>query len=1790
MNMAEKCTACPLHQTQGVTSVCIGGKGTLTSEFMILVERPTKSEDDRGVPFVGFSGKLLISILEKAGVKYPDEVYLTYAAKCHLPDTAPKELKRQSITSCFEAWLKKEILTAKPKVIVAAGAEPLLLLTSLTGIMKHRGTFIDAEVEGFKFKVMPTLSPAFLLQEHRELEYLVVQDIKRAYNAVKQGISCWSMEKLAQLDYKRVTTLEQFDELYKELKRKKIIACDIETRGKDVYFCEEYQKDGFHPIVSIQFSTGPRSAWFLPLSHSEFSWNSRELSIIIPLLKEVLESEETFLIGHNFKFDSKWLKKWYNITPRLSFDTMLAHGLFGETSSSLKKLAWEHCVDTETECITKEKGWTRYNELSINDNILAFNVETRQTQWEQVKKVHIVSNYKGKLFYTTGINALTTSEHRWPVEYRGFGKNRNKKQIITKRTKELFNTIEGAILKSAFHNAPVVPKYSDSFVKLAAWYFTEGNLKNNSKNIEISQSCAINPQKVVDINKNLVSCGAYFSKDEKTGKRGSRRNSGLCVRRFSDYKKGIVRFGLSGDFVDKLTSVIKGEDKIPSLEFLTSLTKKQLHQFVMTCIAGDGYINKKTLIFTQKNKKRTDMFCIAAILDGWAPSRTTHKHGGEEVTLGVLNKRGKYRKYIHNMENKEQLYNGDIWCPVTTSGYWVAKRNNSIFITGNTDLGGYEEAQSAYTEDLEGDKTGKWDMYYYPLETLSTYGCCDADVTFRLFEILDMKLSKNPKLMALFKILTKASRAFLDIEHEGIKIDKPYLEQLGIDLDLDMKRLREEFNQVACREIAQIESEMLEAATSKKTGKILKNKPTTFNIESSDHISKLFYDKMKMPINDRHRSKKTNDASVGKKALEELSKRNPIAKILMEYRTLSKQKEGFVSAYPRYIDGFNRIHPDYKLIKFYNEDVDKEQGTTTGRLACSDPNLQQVPSRDEDKKIKKLFIPDHSSHWLMDCLAPGTRILTSDFQWKNIENLIIGDELIGFDEALDKNTKLRKSIVEKTGSRISKRYKVITNKGTVICSDNHTFAAYKTYVTGKCAYGKRKWIKGKDLKEGMKISFLCYPWITGESFEDGWMSGMFEGEGWVNKRGGCGIAQNSGEVLDRIKSKLLGDGFSFVERVQKEHKCVQLTLKGPYVPMRAIGKYRIKRFLSKYNFEGMRGWGKQSEPATVISVEQIEDGQVISVKTSTGTFIAEGLFSHNCDYSGIELRVTAMYAQDPVMKKFFNTGTGDFHRYVASKVYGKPEDQITKLERTYAKSTTFGILYGAGPAKIAEQIGCTNTQAQNFIDEYFKLFPTLKKWIILQKAFAQKHLYVSSLFGRTRLLPDANSPNEYTREHALKRAVNCVDDQTEALTQEGWKDIYSLKETDILLTKNKDSEKLEWQKINKLCVFPDFKGDLISFESRTFSALTTIDHRWLIWDNHKGMKKNRFTTSEKLSKYGHHRIHRTGIYSNIEERYSDDFVKLCGWILTDGSLYIPKKKKSPRAYIYQSLTANKHKCDSIQIILDNLNCQQSFYLYKTTGEKCYCLNINTAKILYNLFPNRILTKEFLLSLSKRQALILMNIMLDGDGSRQFRKGKIAKALFTTKYKLQADMFQFLCTLAGFSSSTTYRDMSKYAPKSSKLINIPKMTGVHTVSIHNRTTVQVTKKQQTKKYSKQLVWCPQIDNQTFVVRRKGFVYITGNTPIQADASDITLYGLTRIAAYLKKFPHSNNEEPSRLRASVHDSILISVHKDDIEQIAYDVKVNILETPDLDFLTKTGIMLKAEVSIGPTWGEQKTLELE
>ena len=287
-----------------------------------------------------------------------------------------------------------------------------------------------------------------------------------------------------------------------------------------------------------------------------------------------------------------------------------------------------------------------------------------------------------------------------------------------------------------------------------------------------------------------------------------------------------------------------------------------------------------------------------------------------------------------------------------------------------TSMGGYETKQDEFTKELSADD--KWDMFKYPCSVLVPYGCADADATLRIYNQFIKHNVINDANRRVFDIIMKASRVFADIENDGIHIDTPYLAKLKEDLGLDLKRTEEEFRMEASDDIDILNKEIYKESLGKK-GLPLKHKNTEFLISSNDHVARLFYGRLGMKINERFRSKKTQDASTGSAALKELAPKYPIAGKLLEWRKISKQISGFVDAYPSFIDFEDRIHPTYSLVQ-YETDSGDESGTITGRTSCSNPNLQQVPSRGDGKKIKKLFIPDCSDHMIVDLDFAGIEL------------------------------------------------------------------------------------------------------------------------------------------------------------------------------------------------------------------------------------------------------------------------------------------------------------------------------------------------------------------------------------------------------------------------------------------------------------------------------------------------------------------------------------------------------------------------------------------------------------------------------------------------------------------------------------------------------------------------------------------------------------------------------------------------------------------------------------------------
>ena len=155
-----------------------------------------------------------------------------------------------------------------------------------------------------------------------------------------------------------------------------------------------------------------------------------------------------------------------------------------------------------------------------------------------------------------------------------------------------------------------------------------------------------------------------------------------------------------------------------------------------------------------------------------------------------------------------------------------------------------------------------------------------------------------------------------------------------------------------------------------------------------------------------------------------------------------------------------------------------------------------------------------------------------------------------------------------------------------------------------------------------------------------------------------------------------------------------------------------------------------------------------------GAFKAdEGKKIISADYSQIELRLIAEISNEENMIKAFQNGE-DIHASTASKLFNVPLEEVTKTQRSQAKTVNFGIIYGQGAFGLAEQTGLSRTEAKQMIENYFATYPQLKKYMAEQVKKAQDLGYVETILKRKRHLKDINSANFVVKAHAERNAVN----------------------------------------------------------------------------------------------------------------------------------------------------------------------------------------------------------------------------------------------------------------------------------------------------------------------------------------------------------------------------------------------------------------------------------------------------
>jgi DNA polymerase-1 len=170
--------------------------------------------------------------------------------------------------------------------------------------------------------------------------------------------------------------------------------------------------------------------------------------------------------------------------------------------------------------------------------------------------------------------------------------------------------------------------------------------------------------------------------------------------------------------------------------------------------------------------------------------------------------------------------------------------------------------------------------------------------------------------------------------------------------------------------------------------------------------------------------------------------------------------------------------------------------------------------------------------------------------------------------------------------------------------------------------------------------------------------------------------------------------------------------------------------------------------------------QNIPIRTERGKEVRKSFIPRDenyvllaADYSQIELRIIAALSEEENMMEAFKNGE-DIHASTAAKVFNVPLEEVTREQRSNAKTVNFGIVYGVSAFGLSNQTDLSRSEAKELIDTYYETYPKLKAYMSAQVDFAREHGYVETVLNRRRYLKDINSRNAMVRSGAERNAVN----------------------------------------------------------------------------------------------------------------------------------------------------------------------------------------------------------------------------------------------------------------------------------------------------------------------------------------------------------------------------------------------------------------------------------------------------
>lgn len=350
----------------------------------------------------------------------------------------------------------------------------------------------------------------------------------------------------------------------------------------------------------------------------------------------------------------------------------------------------------------------------------------------------------------------------------------------------------------------------------------------------------------------------------------------------------------------------------------------------------------------------------------------------------------------------------------------------------------------------------------------------------------------------------------------------------------------------------------------------------------------------------------------------------------------------------------------------------------------------------------------------------------------------------------------------------------------------------------------------------------------------------------------------------------------------------------------------------------------------------------------------------------------------------------------------------------------------------------------------------------------------------------------------------CLDEETEILTKNGWKYHRELTTADSVLSVNTDTREIHWSPVKEVARF-EVDEELTRWQGEKIDALSTSHHRWFVQDykeRHPGYRTGHdMPLQERLTQeLGSGRDFKLFLSGGEPVHFpaptlDDDLVELIGWVVTEGCFL-----KDGGVSVSQDRIHNPAYCDRLDRIAKKFGASVYEYEGRSSVEYYFGVKSGMAQEIRGLAPRKQLTPEFLTSLSREQAELLHSTLIDADGSRRKHSGQ---EIFIQKDEGdpvgRMNSFQMLSAMLGKATRVKYRKGTD---------------SVYTASVYREKYTEFRNVKVTREHYQGVVWCPVTADGTWLARRNGVTYWTGNTKnvfynqIQQNKREMTRRGRVR----------------------------------------------------------------------------------